>query len=157
MGGLGNCPSRSRLGVAVGQAAGSRRSSAPVVEAAGGDMKDIQETLGHSSLTVSADVYTSLLPEFDRAIAERAALLVPRASRANGPNGAPPSEALAEPVGPSAHASLTQAAPDAESEAVDDAPRRPKLQVIQGGNESPLSDSNRRPSLYKRRWDRDRE
>lgn len=74
--------------------------------------------LGHSSLTVSADVHTSLLPEFARAIAERAALLVPRAGRQNGPNGAPPSEALAEPVGSSAHASLTQTAPDMSSKAV---------------------------------------
>ncbi|MCZ4120822.1 site-specific integrase, partial [Streptomyces sp. H39-S7] len=53
-----------------------RHGTATLIHAAGGDMKDIQETLGHSSLTVSADVYTSLLPEFDRAIAERAALLV---------------------------------------------------------------------------------
>ncbi len=35
--------------------------------------------LGHSSITITADTYTSLLPEADLAIAEAAARLVPRA------------------------------------------------------------------------------
>ncbi|MET8178558.1 hypothetical protein [Streptomyces sp. NPDC005336] len=30
---------------------------------AGADLKDIQEMLGHSSITVTCDTYTSLLPE----------------------------------------------------------------------------------------------
>ncbi len=45
--------------------------------------------------------------------------------------------------------SLTQTAPDEVSEAGDEAPQRPKLQLIRGGGESPLSGSNRRPPLYK--------
>jgi hypothetical protein len=35
--------------------------------------------LGHSSITITSDTYTSLLPEADLAIAEAAARLVPRA------------------------------------------------------------------------------
>ncbi|GHA55447.1 hypothetical protein [Streptomyces purpurascens] len=35
--------------------------------------------LGHSSITITADTYTSLLPEADLAIAGAAARLVPRA------------------------------------------------------------------------------
>ncbi len=50
--------------------------------------------LGHSSITITADTYTSLLPEADLAIAEAAARLVPRA-RATSENTA--SEAAEEP------------------------------------------------------------
>ncbi|MFE9886243.1 hypothetical protein [Streptomyces scopuliridis] len=94
--------------------------------------------LGHSSITITADTYTSLLPEADLAIAEAAARLVPRA-RVTGesdaieaePEAADGEESGAEPVpddaeqsgeipglgDPSAHAPLTQTAPDEESEA----------------------------------------
>ena len=47
--------------------------------------------LGHSSITITADTYTSLLPEADLAIAEAAARLVPRA-RATFENTAPEAE-----------------------------------------------------------------
>lgn len=94
--------------------------------------------LGHSSITITADTYTSLLPEADLAIAEAAARLVPRARATSGntasetdpqPNsaGSPGPESVpdhADPSGdvreinsPSAHAPLTQTAPDTESEA----------------------------------------
>ncbi|MFF3822194.1 hypothetical protein ACFYYD_37520 [Streptomyces bluensis] len=94
--------------------------------------------LGHSSITITADTYTSLLPEADLAIAEAAARLVPRAratsentasEAAEEPNDAkhPDTEPVpddADPLGgiseinsPSAHAPLTQTAPDEESEA----------------------------------------
>ncbi|MEU1277372.1 tyrosine-type recombinase/integrase [Streptomyces sp. NPDC005805] len=53
--------------------------AATLAHAAGADLKDIQEMLGHSSITITADMYTSLLPEADLAIAEAAARLVPRA------------------------------------------------------------------------------
>ncbi|MBD0735281.1 hypothetical protein [Streptomyces sp. CBMA29] len=112
-------------------------------------MKDIQETLGHSSIAISADTYTSLLPEFDRAIAERAAGLIPRAAHPDQPNSAPALAVVPQPDAASAHASLTQKAPDMASEADGEAARRPKLQVIRGEKKSLLSDSNRRPSLYK--------
>ncbi|MFI5620755.1 tyrosine-type recombinase/integrase [Streptomyces sp. NPDC051567] len=56
-----------------------RHGAATLARAAGADLKDIQEMLGHSSITITADTYTSLFPEADLAIAEAAARLVPRA------------------------------------------------------------------------------
>ncbi|ARP71520.1 site-specific integrase [Streptomyces pluripotens] len=115
-----------------------RHGAATLAHAAGADLKDIQEMLGHSSIAITADTYTSLLPEADRAIAEAAARLVPRARRtgdaetaetepeaADGvesgaedmPADAEESAAHPGPGGASAHAPLTQTAPDAESEA----------------------------------------
>ncbi len=88
--------------------------------------------LGHSSITITADTYTSLLPEADRAIAEAAARLVPRA-RATSEDAVPAAaeethpESLQDradssgggsgPGDPSAHAPLTQTVPDGKSEA----------------------------------------
>lgn len=115
-----------------------RHGAATLAHAAGADLKDIQEMLGHSSITITADTYTSLLPEADLAMAEAAARLVPRA-RATSENtaleaetepddaehpGPEPVPDDADPLGeiseinsPSAHAPLTQTAPDEESEA----------------------------------------
>ncbi|MFC4033695.1 tyrosine recombinase XerC [Streptomyces polygonati] len=117
-----------------------RHGAATLAHAAGADLKDIQEMLGHSSVTITADTYTSLLPETDLAIAEAAARLVPRAHRAAlgvkaadagpklGDDADLPSEKsvpdradrlgeISEIDERSAHASLTQTAPDDESEA----------------------------------------
>jgi hypothetical protein len=115
-----------------------RHGAATLAHAAGADLTDIQEMLGHSSITITADTYTSLLPEADLAIAEAAARLVPRA-RVTSENTAPEAEPerddaedpgpesvpdgvdplgeISGPGGPSAHAPLTQTAPDEESEA----------------------------------------
>ncbi|MFJ8506888.1 tyrosine-type recombinase/integrase [Streptomyces avermitilis] len=60
-----------------------RHGAATLAHAAGADLKDIQEMLGHSSITITADTYTSLLPEADLAIAEAAARLVPRVRAAS--------------------------------------------------------------------------
>ncbi|MBT2451817.1 site-specific integrase [Streptomyces sp. ISL-43] len=106
-----------------------RHGAATLAHAAGADLKDIQEMLGHSSITITADTYTSLLPEADLAIAEAAARLVPRARSAaqaapaedaaitdgdvaSVPDRADPSAAIPEADGTSAHAPLTQTAPD---------------------------------------------
>ncbi|MFJ9340229.1 tyrosine recombinase XerC [Streptomyces sp. NPDC101733] len=106
-----------------------RHGAATLAHAAGADLKDIQEMLGHSSITITADTYTSLLPEADLAIAEAAARLVPRArsaapvARTEGavsadeevagvPDRADPSAVIPEADGTSAHAPLTQTAPD---------------------------------------------
>ncbi|MEU1176825.1 tyrosine-type recombinase/integrase [Streptomyces sp. NPDC005820] len=115
-----------------------RHGAATLARAAGADLKNIQEMLGHSSITITADTYTSLLTEADLAIAEAVARLVPRA-RATAKNTAPEAEPEpddagkpapesvpddADPLGdtseinsPSAHAPLTQTAPDESSEA----------------------------------------
>ncbi|WP_435838083.1 site-specific integrase [Streptomyces chrestomyceticus] len=115
-----------------------RHGAATLAHAAGADLKDIQEMLGHSSITITADTYTSLLPEADLAIAEAAARLVPRA-RTTAENAAPKAESEADGAekpgsgsvpndadasgdirqinSPSAHAPLTQTAPNEASEA----------------------------------------
>ncbi|MFE2094903.1 tyrosine-type recombinase/integrase [Streptomyces sp. NPDC059460] len=108
-----------------------RHGAATLAHAAGASLKDIQEMLGHSSITITSDTYTSLLPEADLAIAEAAARLVPRAratSEDTGPeaevqadepvpNDADPLGDIREISSPSAHAPLTQTAPDEEPEA----------------------------------------
>jgi hypothetical protein len=50
---------------------------------AGGDLKDIQELLGHSTSQITSDIYTSVLVELEveRDKAEKAAALVPRQPR----------------------------------------------------------------------------
>jgi Phage integrase family len=71
-----------------------RHCAATFLKAAGADMKDIQETLGHSSITITGDTYTSVVHELDteRAKADAAAALVPRTSRRDHEN--PPPAAL---------------------------------------------------------------
>ncbi|MGY5007348.1 tyrosine-type recombinase/integrase [Streptomyces sp. 900105755] len=46
-----------------------RHGAATLAHASGADLKDIQEMLGHSLITITADTYRSLLPEADLAIA----------------------------------------------------------------------------------------
>ncbi|MFJ8027418.1 tyrosine recombinase XerC [Streptomyces sp. NPDC096311] len=58
-----------------------RHVSATVQHAGGGDLHSIKETLRHSTITLTSDTYTSLLPEVDKEIAEKAAALVPRTRR----------------------------------------------------------------------------
>ncbi|MEX0171748.1 site-specific integrase [Streptomyces sp. LMG1-1-1.1] len=55
-----------------------RHVSATLTHGAGGDIHTIKETLRHSTITLTSDTYTSLLPEVDRAVAEAAAALIPR-------------------------------------------------------------------------------
>jgi integrase len=55
-----------------------RHVAATLVHGAGGDLHTIKETLRHSTITLTSDTYTSLLPEVDREVAEGAARLVPR-------------------------------------------------------------------------------
>lgn len=57
-----------------------RHCAATYLKATGADMNDIKETLGHSSITITSDTYTSVIHELDteRAKADAAAALVPR-------------------------------------------------------------------------------
>jgi integrase len=66
-----------------------RHGAASLMLAAGVDMKVVQETLGHSSLALTANTYTSVYPEVSAAAAEAAAALVPRRARQQHDYGCP--------------------------------------------------------------------
>ena len=55
-----------------------RHGAATLMLAGGADMKLVQALLRHSSLAITADTYTSVLPEVAREAAQAAAALVPR-------------------------------------------------------------------------------
>ncbi len=59
-----------------------RHLAATLLLGAGADLKVVQEVLGHSTIVLTADTYTSVLPSLDRESAEKAAALVPMKSRA---------------------------------------------------------------------------
>ncbi|MFD5252878.1 tyrosine recombinase XerC [Streptomyces bobili] len=58
-----------------------RHVAATLTHGGGGDIHAVKETLRHSTITLTSDTYTSLLPELDREIAEAAVRLVPRAGK----------------------------------------------------------------------------
>jgi integrase len=55
-----------------------RHVAATLTHAGGGDIHTVKEVLRHSTIALTSDTYTSLLPELDREVAEKAASLVPR-------------------------------------------------------------------------------
>ncbi len=59
-----------------------RHGAATLTLATGADLKVVQDLLGHSSITITADTYAHVLPELARETAEAAARIVPRARRA---------------------------------------------------------------------------
>jgi site-specific recombinase XerD len=52
---------------------GLRYGAATLALAAGMELKVVQEMLGHSSIVLTADTYTSVLPEVAHAAAEKTA------------------------------------------------------------------------------------
>ncbi|GAA1596485.1 site-specific integrase [Actinoplanes couchii] len=60
-----------------------RHCAATFLKASGSDLQDIKEMLGHSTITITSDTYTSVIQELEteRAKAEAAAALVPRITR----------------------------------------------------------------------------
>jgi hypothetical protein len=54
--------------------------------AAGVDLKIIQEILGHSSYSVTADLYSSVLPQLSKGAAAATVGLVPRRGRVGHPS-----------------------------------------------------------------------
>jgi hypothetical protein len=68
-----------------------RHVAATLTHGGGGDIHTVKETLRHSTITLTSHTYTSLLPELDREIAEKAAKLIPRSR-----------PAVAEPFAPTA-------------------------------------------------------
>jgi integrase len=55
-----------------------RHGAATLAFAAGADLKMIQAMLGHSSITITADTYTSVLTDLSKTVANAAVNLVPR-------------------------------------------------------------------------------
>ncbi|MGH4009926.1 MAG: tyrosine-type recombinase/integrase [Pseudonocardiaceae bacterium] len=55
-----------------------RHGAATLTLATGADLKIVQDLLGHSSITITADTYAHVLPELARETAEAAARIVPR-------------------------------------------------------------------------------
>ena len=88
-----------------------RHGAATLALAAGADLKTVSEMLGHSSIVITADTYTSVLPEHARAAAESAAALL-AGSRGSG----------AEISAPTLH-------PHEAQNAGSDAPEEASLQV----------------------------
>ncbi|HSP38024.1 MAG TPA: tyrosine-type recombinase/integrase [Frankiaceae bacterium] len=56
-----------------------RYGAASLDLAAGADLKVVQDLLGHASIVLTADTYTSVLPEVGRAAAEGVATLLRQA------------------------------------------------------------------------------
>ncbi|PCG85428.1 hypothetical protein CIB93_13805 [Streptomyces sp. WZ.A104] len=65
-----------------------RHCAASLSLAAGLSMKAIQALLGHSSYSLTADTYTSLMPQFEQAAADAALDLVPRQKPSEGESDA---------------------------------------------------------------------
>ena len=66
-----------------------RHGAATLMLAGGADMKVVQALLRHSSITITSDTYTSVLPEVARQAAENAAALVPRQAVGDDSPGTP--------------------------------------------------------------------
>jgi hypothetical protein len=63
---------------------GLRHGAATLPLAAGADLKVVQDQLGHSTITLTTDTYTSVLPETARTAAEHTATLLFPARRSSG-------------------------------------------------------------------------
>jgi integrase len=68
---------------------GLRHGTATLALAAGTDLKVVQDQLGHSSIVLTADTYTSVLPETARSAAELTAALLFPAYKARAPRSRP--------------------------------------------------------------------
>ncbi|WP_462203865.1 tyrosine-type recombinase/integrase, partial [Frankia sp. CcWB3] len=56
---------------------GLRHGAATLALAAGADLKAVQELLGHSTIMITADTYTHILPDLAAEIARNTARLIP--------------------------------------------------------------------------------
>jgi integrase len=55
-----------------------RHITATLMLAAGASIKEIQDSLGHASYNMTADIYTAVLEELKRTTAEATTKLIPR-------------------------------------------------------------------------------
>jgi hypothetical protein len=80
------------------------------------ELKVVQEMLGHSSIVLTADTYTSVLPDAAHAAAEKVAALIIKTGCLVP--GTPPSSAAPGPAGEPASGHATRARPERAGEAV---------------------------------------
>ncbi len=106
-----------------------RHGAATLALAGGANLKVVSDMLGHSSIGITADTYTSVLPEVARAAAEAAVRLVPRAPHLDSPGP------ISAPTDPRSDAKPSSAGK--------------KAQVIRGG---PPGDRTLNPRI--KRWER---
>jgi len=76
---------------------GLRHGAATLALAAGADLKVVQDQLGHSTVVLTADTYTSVLPETARTAAEHTAALLFPARRPPTSGGKPMSRWARKP------------------------------------------------------------
>lgn len=73
-----------------------RHGSASLALVAGVHIKVVQQRLGHSSIKVTADIYTSVAEEVEREAAEATLPVVPRSRKKKLPTEEPPPETIDE-------------------------------------------------------------
>ncbi len=100
-----------------------RHTAASLALQAGVPMKVVSEQLGHSSMAITADTYTSVLPAVARAAAEAVAGVIPRQPRDGRPLRGP-----RDPFPIRSHAGLEGDPMRSQEKAL-----RPSLQVGEGG------------------------
>jgi site-specific recombinase XerD len=76
-----------------------RHTAASLALQAGVPLKVVSEALGHSSLAITADTYTSVLPDVAKAAAEAVAGIIPRAVEPEAPTAAPEPTGAPGPTG----------------------------------------------------------
>jgi integrase len=89
-----------------------RHTAATLMLAAGIDMKVIQETLGHSMLSTTSDIYTSVLPQLAHASAKAVTTVVPRRVKAGVPGA--PRAAVGAPT-PESEAPIEASSPESRA------------------------------------------
>ncbi|MEV0329105.1 site-specific integrase [Micromonospora echinospora] len=77
-----------------------RHGAASLAHQAGADLKTLQDLLGHSSIVITADTYTSVLPQVQRHCADATAHLVLTAARRTRKKTRPRPGRTAPPAGP---------------------------------------------------------
>ncbi len=110
-----------------------RHCAASLSLAAGLSMKAIQALLGHSSYSLTADTYTSLMPQFEQAAADAALHLVPRRNPVAGEGEA--ETGITGVEGAQAdERSATATTDEASATQEDEAPEGPRLRLVSAGS-----------------------
>ncbi len=105
-----------------------RHGAATLAHAAGADLKTVQEQLGHTSIVLTADTYTSVLLDLHLKVAEATAWLVLKAAARN------PGRCYRSKIGP-----LKSAAPDQPTRPEPVRPKRSRKTRHAGKGRAPVT------------------